>query len=325
MSAFVRPAPRADAAAVRFEPVVACWICGGRALEPVHECLFDLREYRAQDPELAAYTGARVWIARCASCGFAQPAAVPALPRFFERMYDQRWSDEWLAGEFDSDAKTLIFDGILDALERRLPPARRTLVDVGAHVGRFVHMAAARGWRAEGIELNPRAAEYAARRTAAAVHRLDARALASRGRAYDAVALTDVLEHIPEPRALLETLAPLVAPGGWIAVKVPCGTNQLRKERVRAALGRAARVSVADNLVHVNHFSPGSLRLALERAGYADVHVAVGLPETPGARAARAARLALYYAARATGGARSPLAFNLQAFARRGRRRSDAA
>jgi SAM-dependent methyltransferase len=232
-------------------------------------------------------------------------------------MYDQRWPDDWLAGEFASEAKTFIFAGILEELERRLPPARRTLVDVGAHVGRFVHMAAARGWRAEGIELNARTAEFAARRSGAAVHRLDARGLASRGQGYDAVVLIDVLEHIPEPRAVLETLAPLVTPGGCVAVKVPCGANQLRKERMRVALGRAARVSVADNLVHVSHFSPRSLRLALERAGFAGVDLTVGAPETPGAAPARAARRALYYAARATGGARSPLAFNLQAFARR--------
>jgi hypothetical protein len=128
-----------------------------------------------------------------------------------------------------------------------------------------------------------------------------------------------VLEHLPEPRVVLEALTPLVARGGWMAVKVPCGPNQLRKERIRSALGRARRVSVADNLVHVNHFSPRALRLALERAGLTDVEVGVGAPEMPGAGPARAARLALYHAARATGGARSPLAFNLQAFARRDR------
>lgn len=318
MSASVQPVRRSDVAPARFQAVTSCWVCGGRRLDPIHECLFDLHEFSVQDPELAAYSGARVWIARCLSCEFGQPTALPTLPRFFERMYDQRWSEEWLAGELASDAKRLIFTRILDELERRLPPGRRRLVDVGAHVGRFVQMAAARGWRAEGIELNPTAAEYAGRHTGTVVHRRDARALAetSGGQIYDAVTLTDVLEHVPEPRGVLETLTRIVAPGGCVAVKVPCGANQLRKERIRTALGRAGRVSVADNLVHVNHFSLRSLRLALERAGFVDVEVEVGVPEMLDAAPARAARLALYHAARATGGARSPLAFNLQAFAR---------
>ena len=299
----------------RFTPVNACWVCGGDRLDRIHECLFDLSEYRGQDGELAAYTGARVWIVRCAACGFGQPAALPSLRRFFARMYDQRWSDDWLAAELESDAKADIFARLLDELERRLPPDRRALLDVGAHVGQFLRMASSRQWRAEGIELNSRTAAFA-RLNGATVHQLEFDVLSATGRRFDAVTLTDVLEHIPDPRTALAAAARLVAPGGWIAVKVPSGPNQLRKERIRAALGRTPRVSIAHNLVHVNHFSPRSLIVALERAGFGDVDLYVGAPEMPGSRAARALRRAVFHAARVTGGARSPLAFNLQAFGR---------
>ncbi len=299
-----------------FTPVRECWVCTQDHLEPIHECLFDLREYERQDPELAAYSGARVEIARCDECEFGQPLALPSLPRFFERMYDQRWSDEWLETEFASEAKTRIFTDVLEGLERRLPPDRRTLLDVGAHVGRFLKIASARGWVAEGIEVNPRTASYA-RRMGATVHQMDARSLSSTGRLFDAVTLTDVLEHIPDPRTALLTIAALVSPGGWVAVKVPCGPNQLRKERLRAALGRAPRVSIADNLVHVNHFSPLALERVLEIAGFTDVRLGVAAPELPGGRIADIVRLGIAAAARAAGGARSPLAFNLQAYGRR--------
>src|SRR6187402_1135570 len=70
-----------------FDPVTACWVCSGRAFVPVHEAIFELSEYVRQDPELAAYTGARVTLQRCRDCGFAQPAALPSLPNFFDRMY----------------------------------------------------------------------------------------------------------------------------------------------------------------------------------------------------------------------------------------------
>ena len=36
---------------------------------------------------------------------------------------------------------------------------------LGAHAGRFMHLAQHAGWDVEGIELNPRTAECAARRT----------------------------------------------------------------------------------------------------------------------------------------------------------------
>lgn len=308
-----------------FHPVPTCWVCGSAALRPVHRAVFELSEYRRQDPALAAYTDAGVEIVRCGACGFGQPAALPSLPDYFGRMYDQRWSAEWMRTEWEQGCKDLIFRTVLAALERRVAAGERTLLDVGAHVGRLMHLAGERGWQAEGVELNPATAAFAAQATGLPVHRIDASKLAAEGRRYGAVTLIDVLEHIPEPVAVLETLREVVAPGGWIAVKVPHGPNQLRKEELRARLRPGYRATVADNLVHVNHFSARALRLALERAGFADVVVEPAAPETLPADAGAAKRLAsnalrtaVYRAARLLpGGAESPLALHLQAYARR--------
>jgi hypothetical protein len=107
--------------------------------------------------------------------------------------------------------------------------------------------------------------------------------------------------------------------GGWIAVKVPCGPVQLFKETWRARLQRSYRATVADNLVHVSHFSPRSLRLALERAGFEQVTVEIAAPECPPASSmSTAARLALYEIGRVVPGSlHTPLALHLQAFGRR--------
>lgn len=305
-----------------FTPVRACWVCGGGDLRPVHTAIFELSEYARQDPELARYTDATVELVRCAACGFGQPAALPALEDYFGRMYDQRWSAEWIETEFSTAYKDLIFRTVLAALERRVPADGRTLLDLGAHVGRLLKLAAERGWAAEGVELNPSTAAFAARATGLPVHRMDARALAGEGRRYGAVTLIDVLEHIPEPVAALEAARTVLAPGGWIAVKVPHGRVQLRKEELRARLRPGYRATVADNLVHVNHFGVRSLTRALERAGFTDVRVEIAAPEmvpAPGAKmaAANAARLAVWHVGRLLpGGARSPLSLHLQAYAR---------
>src|SRR3954466_16020831 len=79
-----------------FRPLDTCQICGGSALVPGPELLFELSIYTAQAPELAAYSGRTLELRRCAGCGFGQPAALPALPHFFDRLYDQRWSEEWI-------------------------------------------------------------------------------------------------------------------------------------------------------------------------------------------------------------------------------------
>jgi len=310
-------------ACVGFDAQTACWVCGGTRLARVHNLIFELSEYRAQDPDLAAYTGSRLALCRCGRCGFAQPEALPALPGYFDRMYDQRWSDDWIAREFEAEYKDGIFAGILGSLARRLDGSRRRLLDVGAHAGRFVAVARQAGWRAEGVELNPRTAAYAARRTGATIRTVNVHDAALEPRAYDAVTITDVLEHIPQPLGVLARAADLLAPGGWLAVKVPCGPSQLLKETWRGHLRPRYRPTVADNLVHVSHFSVVSLRLALERAGFSSITIEPGVPELPpdgGVRGmlSRASRRAVHAAACTIPAAvYTPLALNLQAYARR--------
>jgi SAM-dependent methyltransferase len=306
-----------------FSPQTVCWVCGGTRLLRFHQSRLDFREYARQDPALAQYSDRRVWIVECRSCGFGQPEELPRLPGFFERMYDQRWADEWIEREFEARYKDLIFRTILRQLDRRVASrARRRLLDVGAHAGRFMSMAQAAGWDVEGVEVNPKTAAHAERRTGALVHRLGIDAVAAEGRRYDALTLTDVLEHIPDPVHVLTTAADLLVPGGVVAVKVPSGAAQRRKEQVLSALHRGRPVSLADNLVHVNHFSPQSLRLALERAGFRRVAILPGAPELrydgiPSRRVvSNALRLTVYGAAHVMG-VRSPAALNLQAYASR--------
>ena len=304
-------------------PVAACWVCGGGELDRVHDARLEFAEYRTQDPELAAYSGQRVAIVRCTACGFGQPAGVPALPRYFDRMYDQRWSADWIEREHHAACKDGIFDVVLQALETRLPGSRRRLLDVGAHAGRFIARARTRGWDADGLELNPRTAAYAAAASGGRVHQGNLDTWAPTGAGYDALTMTDVLEHIPDPRAALRRAHDLLEPGGWMAIKVPNAPVQRIKERARSWLRPGYQPSLADNLVHVNHFSPRSLRLALEREGFGDIAVTVGAPELPDdrgvqSRVDRIARTLAYRVARGIpGGANSPLAFNLQAYARR--------
>jgi predicted TPR repeat methyltransferase len=287
-------------------------------LERLHKALLDYEAWREQDPELAEYTGETIWVWRCIECGFAQPDRIPALPRYFERMYDQKWSAEWVVQEFESTYKDLIFTRILDVLGRRVRSGNRTLLDIGAHAGRFVKLARDAGWQAEGTEINPRTAAYAAERTSAPVHRVAAERVPDLAKRFDAVTLTDVLEHIPEPVGLLSTVRQRLHDNGWVAVKVPCAPAQRLKERWRERLVSGYRATLADNLVHVSHFSPGALRRALARAGFKDIAIEIAAPECPpGGGASTRVRLALYHLGRRVpGGVHTPLALHLQAFAR---------
>lgn len=103
-------------------------------------------------------------------------------------------------------------------LLRRLPALPRSLLDVGCGNGAFLRFVqdAAPGARLAGIELDPgRAQEARARNPAAEIHESDALAAVAAGTdTPDLITLWDVFEHVPEPAALLQSLAARLAPDG---------------------------------------------------------------------------------------------------------------
>src|SRR5437763_118073 len=93
---------------------------------------------------------------------------------------------------------------------------------------------------AEYAEQDPGLAAYTAQLP---VHPVNAQRLVLEGKQYSAVTMIDVLEHIPDPTKTLTTIRKLLSAGGWAAIKVPCGRNQLLKENVRARLTKSHRIS----------------------------------------------------------------------------------
>lgn len=319
-----------------FTRLPQCWICCSTLLVRAHETRFELSSFADHDPDLSAYSDRRFWLRRCQECGFMQPEVLPTLPGFFDRLYIKHHAmqlrtdktpdpniRESMERDFQQGSKDFVFREILTRLERRVPPENRTLLDIGAHVGRFMYIAQQRGWRVAGIEPNALTSAFAAEVTQAPVHRVSAREL-SLGRArYGAVTLTDVLEHIPDPIDTIQTAYNLLVPGGCLMIKVPCGPGQLVKERVRSFMRKDYEFTIARNMYHVNHFCATSLRRAMERAGFKSVSVGVGAPELFVATSvttrlrwtgANVGRLVVYYLGQfLPGGARTPLAMNLLA------------
>lgn len=307
-------------------PLHACWVCRHKQLARIHQDYIDLSDFYEQDPELGSYADCRFWLMRCHSCGFIQPEGVPTLPNFFDRIYDQQWSKDWIEREFTCGYKDFIFHKVLHDLSRRVPASKRQLLDIGAHVGRLIYLAHQAGWQAEGVELNELTSSYAALRTNLPVHRVSTQHLISERRTYDAITMIDVLEHIPDPVEMLGSVHQLLNAQGWVAVKVPCGPNQLLKEYVRSRVKKNYKFSVAANLVHINHFSPASLRKALRRAGFSNITLSIGAPELSPSDAGSSIRIAASDLLRLSfyrigrlipGGVHTPLALNLQAYAQK--------
>ena len=114
---------------------------------------------------------------------------------------------------------------VLETIDRHARPGGRVL-DVGCGTGFLLERLAERGYSGIGVNLSPESVAHAQRRLAeiGAADRLSAVV----GSAYeppegpfDLICLTDVLEHLEDPRACVRALAARLAPGGLVVVSTP--------------------------------------------------------------------------------------------------------
>lgn len=100
------------------------------------------------------------------------------------------------------------------------------VLDVGCGTGFLLEQLAGRGFSGIGIDLSPESVEHAQRRLAeiGAADRLTAvvgSAYEPPPGPYDLIALTDVLEHLEDPRACLAALRAQLAPDGLLVISTP--------------------------------------------------------------------------------------------------------
>jgi len=140
------------------------------------------------------------------------------------------------------------------------------LLDVGFGAGDLLRAAVRAGWDAEGIEVSQPAVESA--RTfglkvfqgeLAAAHYPDA--------CFDVVTAVEVLEHVPDPQALVGEVARILRPGGLFWATTPHG-------RGLSARLLKTQWSVVSPPEHLQLLSPGGTKTLLKDAGFRSARVA---------------------------------------------------
>jgi SAM-dependent methyltransferase len=132
-------------------------------------------------------------------------------------------------------------------------------LDVGCGSGGSLGVAQALGWQAAGIEMDAAAAKKA-RQFTREIHVGDVLGAPFDAGRFDVVTAFHVLEHVPDPVAVIRRILEWLAPGGLAIIEVP------------NAGGLGARVfgkawSGLELPRHLSHFTPASLARAVEQAG----------------------------------------------------------
>lgn len=151
-------------------------------------------------------------------------------------------------------------------LVRRHLPAKARILDVGCAAGFFLRVAQRDGHDVHGVEMSAAIAGEAQKALGSdRVHvgTLD-EAIAAKGHApasFDLVTLWDVVEHVPDPQALLRTIRGLIKPGGKLLLE-----TQNVASRWARLLGPRWHHFKHDE--HLYHFTPATIRRLLADCGF---------------------------------------------------------
>lgn len=205
----------------------------------------------------------------CAGCGLLGTTALLDLSRDFHALYDvgpedyERYRQQYLPH------RLVTFDAALKKLERWRQ--RGTLLEVGSGYGFFLEQATRMGWDAMGVEVSRYACSIAEAR-GCQVHcaTLEDTPLPPAG--VDAIVLFDVIEHVPQPDALLARCTGVLRPGGVLLMRTPDA------RALRPGWGPLRSVYrhfvYPSNLTeHVFHFTPDDLVEIARAAGLSNTEV----------------------------------------------------
>jgi SAM-dependent methyltransferase len=217
-------------------------------------------------------------IVKCATCDLIYVS--PRL-RHPERVY---WGD---AAKYTDEAR-LIFSGRaphhrdpnylhdLSIIERFKPTG--SFLDIGTNMGFFLRHTRGRGWTATGIEPSVSLAELARTHFGLDVKTSFLPEAQFPDEHFDVVTMTDVFEHISEPRPMLREVRRILKSDGILFIKVPNGLFNVFKLRVLRRLGRLGMLDIFDSYEHVVHYSSPTLRKMLEREGFRVRHQSIAPP-----------------------------------------------
>lgn len=194
---------------------------------------------------------------QCPGCGLVLLHPVPD-----EATLRSYYNDDYEV-DFDRYIKNIRrgSESVLDDLKKQFPRYGR-LLEVGCSYGGFLAEAKRDGWEVTGVELNETAARYARDKLNLRVFTGSLQdQLQQLGEPYEAVALFHVIEHVPDPVQFLELCRKLSKPGGLLVLKTP---------NVASLIARVTRASWqwVSPPAHLCLYSPKTLALLLERAGY---------------------------------------------------------
>lgn len=209
----------ADASEHDVMEVVACNVCEATSFTVVYAARNTGNRQRASARTFRSSGDERLvdQLVECTSCGLRY--VNPRLKAGLILEEYARGSDEAFVSQ--AAGRELTFERCLNVIERLTGGRRGKVLDVGTAGGSFLHVAARRGWQVEGCEPNRWLCDWAERRYGLSVRSGTLFEQAYAAEQFDVISLWDVLEHVPDPKAVIRECHALLKPNGLLVVNYP--------------------------------------------------------------------------------------------------------
>ena len=238
-----------------------CVICGGTTFDPVRPACPDRRHW--MEP--------RFDIVRCSGCALVQtnPRPSPAsMGRFYPAGYSSFANNPGgrggVAGRVRDALRVPYLLRYRDSLRFPAPPRPGArLLDVGSGAGALLDIAQRAGWEVYGIEPHEAAAEESVLAVGLSPDRIlrgAAEDVDLPAESFDLVTMHHVIEHLHDPKTVVESVRRWLRPGGAVNIRCPDFGSFERRLFGEAWMG-------LDMPRHLYHFEEATLRRLLADAG----------------------------------------------------------
>lgn len=242
-------------AAEQLYETVPCNLCGGTDTRIIYAGTPRDRHDWVAEFQSSADERLREPLVACAACGlqFVNPRLRPdvILAGYAEG------ADETFVSQADARVRT--FERALARLGRYATPPGR-LLDVGTAGGSFLFAARRQGWTVAGCEPSRWLCNWAREHYGIDVAPGTLFEQRYAEASFDAVTLWDVLEHTPDPAAVVRECRRVLKPSGVLVVNYPDIGSWIAR-----LMGRRWVFLLS---VHLYYFTPDTIRALLTQAGY---------------------------------------------------------
>lgn len=140
-----------------------------------------------------------------------------------------------------------------------------SLLDIGCSGGEFLELALDTGIYAEGVEINPKFADKARKRTNSIVYEGDICEV-SIPKKYDVINLTEIIEHVLDPNKFLNRIFEVLNPGGMIFI-----TTMPNNSSIKIRIFKCKNPMIRETFSHHVLYNPKSMKFLLQKNGFSRI------------------------------------------------------